>query len=283
MLISIRDLLDKAKEAGYAIGAFNVYNLEGGVSVVQAAQEERSPAILQILPSAIDIGGKPLIRACIEAADSVDVPIAVHLDHCSSFDIIKTALDAGVGSVMADGSHLPFDSNIKFTTLITGLADTYQSGVEAELGKLSGTEDGLSVKEIESRYTNPKEAEDFVNQTGIWALAVCIGNIHGKYHRTPRLDFKLLDDIHSRVSVPLVLHGTSGLPEDMIAEAINSGVCKFNVNTEIRHTYLSTLNRLFKDGTTNPELVEVMTKSIEAMKQPIKEKIRLFGSANKAG
>lgn len=282
MLVATFDMLLKARQEKYAVGAFNVYNLEGALSVVAAATDLESPVFIQVLPSALEIGGSALIHLCLEAGRTSNVPIAVHLDHCSSNTSISMALNAGISSVMADGSAESFETNVNFTKKIVTLANGYHAGVEAELGRLSGSEDGLDAKDYQSRLTQPEQAKSFVEMTKICALAVCIGNIHGRYKNKPELDFDRLAAIEKQVNVPLVLHGTSCLPDELILKAIHYGVCKFNVNTEIRTTYLNTLTHLFKRPTT-PELVEVIKKSIGSMKQPIKEKIRLFGSANKAG
>ena len=281
MLVNTRDMLFAARQHKYAVGAFNVYNLEGALSVVNAAQELKSPVILQVLPTALDIGGAALIHLCRKAGASVSVPVAVHLDHCSSPEDIRFALEAGVSSTMADGSMQEFDANIRFTRNIVSLASRFNAGVEGELGRLSGQEDGLTIEKFHARLTQPEQAEYFVEHTRVWALAVCIGNIHGTYKNPPNLDFERLAKINKTVTIPLVLHGTSGLPDQMIIQSIQNGVCKFNVNTEVRQTYLKTLRQLFKNR-HSPELVEVMKESIEAMKPPIKEKIQLFGSANQA-
>jgi len=281
MLVLTNKLLTKARQELFAVGAFNIYNLEGALAVVTAAQELNSPVILQILPSALTLGGTPLIHLCIEAGKQAKIPVAIHLDHCSSKEQIQLSLDAGISSVMADGSMLDYEKNLWFTKTMVQLAGNSNASVEAELGRLGGSEDGLSEEELKAKMTNPYQAIDFVEKTGISALAVCIGNIHGKYNEEPKLDFERLAAIERCISIPLVLHGTSGLPDEMIEKAIGYGVCKFNVNTEVRFTYLNTLNDLFKEE-KKPELVEVMQESIDAMKHPIIEKIQLFGSANKA-
>src|SRR5215212_5333066 len=179
MLIPTLDLLRAAGAGGYAIGGFNVYNLEGARAVVGAAEAERSPAMLQIHPSALAHGGSPLIALCMEAARAAEVPLAVHLDHSVSPDAIRAALDAGDASVMADGSHLPYEENLAFTTAMTELAHARGAGVEAELGRLAGSEDGLTVPEYEAKLTDPDQAVDFAARSGVATLAVCIGNVHG--------------------------------------------------------------------------------------------------------
>lgn len=182
---------------------------------------------------------------------------------------------------MADGSRLEYAENLAFTREMATLARAAGRSVEGELGRLSGSEDGLSVSEIEARLTDPDQAAEFVAETGVDALAVCIGNAHGAYSQTPALDFDRLEAIGRRLSVPLVLHGTSGLPDDAIRRSIASGVCKFNVNTELRSACLAAAGDYLK-GSETPELVRLMAVEIDAMKAPVKAKIRLFGSSGAA-
>lgn len=282
MLTSTRDLLRQAQAGGYAVGAFNIYNLEGAAAVVEAAEELSSPVILQLLPSALQIGGRPLVAMCLEMARSASIPAVVHLDHCSSEGILSFALECGCSSVMADGSELKYERNIQFTRNIVAEAKKYGAAVEAELGKLSGVEDGITVAAREAQLTIPAQAAEFVHKTGVAALAICIGNIHGKYVRKPNLDFDRLGDIADRVEVPLVLHGTSGLPDEMITKCIELGICKFNVNTEIRSAYLAAMADSFTIA-SKVELIDIMQRSIEAMKEPVRQKLRLFRSSGKGG
>ena len=281
MLADTSILLQHARQNSYAVGAFNIYNLEGAVAVVQAAEEMFSPVILQLLPKALELGGRPLIAMCLTLAKESPVEVAVHLDHCSSPERIEFALQAGLTSIMADGSDLEYGENISFTRAMVERAARVNGVVEAELGRMSGEEDSSSISSREAQMTSPNRAADFVAKTGIAALAVCIGNVHGHYLHPPQLDFNLLAEIAKRVSLPLVLHGTSGLPDEMIQEAIRHGVCKFNVNTEIRSACIRGLAESF--ATSSPiELVHLMQAAIAAMKQPVQSKITLFCSANKA-
>ncbi|KAK6921267.1 3-hydroxyisobutyrate dehydrogenase-like, NAD-binding domain [Dillenia turbinata] len=299
-LSSTKELLLNAEKGGYAIGAFNVYNLEGVEAVVAAAEEEQSPAILQIHPSALKLGGIPLIACSFSAADQASfsdeyvalsnialklwnwtyVPITVHFDHGNSKQELVEALEMGFDSVMADGSHLPFEDNVLYTKSISSLAHAKDILVEAELGRLSGTEDDLTVEDYEARLTDVNQARVFIDKTGIDALAVCIGNVHGKYPASgPNLRLDLLKDLYalsSEKGVFLVLHGASGLSVELIKECIARGVRKFNVNTEVRKAYLDSLSSPKKD------LVHVMASAKEAMKAVIAEKMHLFGSAGKA-
>ncbi|XP_078159661.1 ketose-bisphosphate aldolase class-II family protein isoform X2 [Carex rostrata] len=277
---STKELLDNAEKGGYAIGAFNVYNMEGVEAVISAAETANSPAILQIHPGSLKEGGLPLISCCLAAADRARVPITVHYDHGNSKSDLLDALELGFDSVMADGSYLPLDENISFTKFISSLAHEKGILVEAELGRLSGTEDGLTVEEYEAKLTDVAQASKFMDETNIDALAVCIGNVHGKYPLGgPNLRLDLLKELRQltmKKGVSLVLHGASGLSRDLVEECINLGVRKFNVNTEVRSAYLESLKKPQKD------LVQVMASAKEAMKVIISEKMHLFGSAGKA-
>ncbi|KAG2268635.1 hypothetical protein Bca52824_063190 [Brassica carinata] len=277
---STKELLLNAENGGYAIGAFNVYNLEGIEAVVEAAEEENSPAILQVHPGAFKQGGIPLVSCCISAAEQARVPISVHFDHGTTKHELLEALELGFDSVMVDGSHLSFTENVSYTKTITELARSKNIMVEAELGRLSGTEDGLTVEDYEAKLTNVHQAQEFM-ETGIDALAVCIGNVHGKYPESgPNLKLDLLKELHnlsSKKGVVLVLHGASGLPEKLIKECIENGVRKFNVNTEVRKAYMDALTSEKKT-----DLVDLMSATKTAMKAVIADKIRLFGSAGKA-
>ena len=280
MLTSTVALLRAAGEGGYAVGAFNIYNLEGVRAVVAAAEAEHSPAMLQLLPTALKHGGPPLVALCLVAARAAAVPIGVHLDHSASADDIRAALAAGLASIMADGSHLPYADNVAFTRQMVTMVHEQGGTVEAELGRLTGTEDGLTIPEYEARLTDQDQAADFAGQTRIDALAVCIGNVLGLYHGEPRLDFERLNAIRKAVSVPLVLHGASGLPEAMVRRAIELGVCKFNVNTEVRAAFVGALRQGF-GAPKPPDLLELMQGAVVAMQLVVSAKLHLFGSAGK--
>jgi tagatose 1,6-diphosphate aldolase GatY/KbaY len=281
MLTLTGSMLRSATEGGYAVGAFNVYNLEGVRAVVAAAETRRSPVMLQLLPAALVHGGSPLIALCLAAARESSVPVAVHLDHSTAGDDIRNCLEAGLISVMADGSSLPDAENMRFTGEMAGLVHERGGTVEAELGRLSGREDDLTVPENLAKLTDPDQAAEFVEQTRADALAVCIGNVHGHYRGEPHLDFERLSAIRTAVTVPLVLHGASGLPADMVRRAIDLGVCKLNVNTEVREAYLGALTRQLQTPKP-PDLVALMQDAVEAMQEVVSAKIELFGSTGKA-
>jgi tagatose 1,6-diphosphate aldolase GatY/KbaY len=205
----------------------------------------------------------------------------VHLDHATTAADIEWALDHGIPSIMADGSQGSPHENIDFTARMASLARQHEAAIEAELGRLSGSEDGLSVPEYEARLTDPQMAVEFVHRTGVDALAVCIGNVHGHYHGEPKLDFDRLENIQKLVSVPLVLHGASGLSDTLVHRSIDYGVCKFNVNTEVREAYVATLRAsIQKDN--KPDLIDIMKDAVLAMEAVVVSKMRLFRSSGQA-
>ncbi|PPR92473.1 hypothetical protein GOBAR_AA28198 [Gossypium barbadense] len=234
----------------------------------------------KVHPGAFKQGGVTLVACCISAAEEASVPITVHFDHGTSKQELLESLELGFDSVMVDGSHLPFKDNISYTKHISNLAHLRDMLVEAELGRLSGTEDDLTVKDYEAKLTDINQAEEFIVETGIDALAVCIGNVHGKYPASgPNLKLDLLKDLYAlslKKRVFLVLHGASGLSKELVKGCIERGVRKFNVNTEVRKAYMESLS------SPKGDLVHVMASTIEAMKAVVAEKMHLFGSAGKA-
>lgn len=270
------ELLLAARSHQCAIGAFNVYNLEGVKAVIAAAEALRSPVILQIHPSALAFGRWPLVALCRAAAEQADVPVSVHLDHCSSAEVIGTALDAGLRSIMVDGSGLDYAANRDFTRQQATRIHALGGVVEAELGRISGSEDGLSVPEREARMTDPTLAADYVAAADVDMLAVCIGNVHGRYAGEVRFDFARLAAVRQAVTVPLVLHGTSGVPDALVRHCIELGVTKFNVNTEVREAYLAALRQ------GQGDLLDMMAGAVQAMQAVVSDKLRLFNSVGLA-
>lgn len=282
MVTTLKELLSDAKHRNYAVGAFNVYNLEGVKAVINAAEAENSPVILQLHPAAFQFGGAMLAAACLRAAEDASVNVVAHLDHSASEVDISNALKMGLKSVMADGSSMGQEANYAFTAKMADLAHQHGAMVEAEIGRLSGTEDGLTVEEFEAKLTDPATAVDFVRKTKVDCLAVCIGNVHGHYKTEPSLDFARLEILNQKVSVPLVLHGVSGLSKELIERAIDLGIVKFNVNTELRDAYIMNIQKLGK-ADKKPELMDVMRTNIEAMQAVVTQKMRQFRSSGKMG
>lgn len=238
MLVNTIDLIQEARNRGVAIGAFNTYNLELTRAIVTAAEKLKQPVILQLGVAAIKVGSEPLAMATLAAGRVARVPVAVHLDHCSDMGLIEKCFIWGFSSAMADGSHLAVAENIAFTRRAVGLASQYGGAIEAELGYLAGTEDGITVEELESSLTDPDQAHEFIARTGAALLAVSIGNVHGYVPNPPPLDFGRLAQVAAEVNVPLVLHGASGISKEDIQHAIRMGIAKLNINTEVRTAFL---------------------------------------------
>lgn len=229
-------LLD-AQKGGYAVGAFNVENMEMVMAVIAAAEELRAPLMLQTTPSTIKYAGLDMYLANVKAAaERASVPVCLHLDHGDSFDLAMRALRTGYTSIMIDGSHNVFEENIAVTKAVADACRPSGIPVEAELGKVGGKEDDLDGGEGNG-YTVPLEAKEFVERTGVTSLAVAIGTAHGVYKGVPKLDLDRLAEIRKVVDIPLVLHGASGLSEEAVVESIKRGICKVNFATELRIAY----------------------------------------------
>ena len=238
MLVTTKEMLLDAQAGHYAVGAFNVESLEFVMAVIKAAEERKSPVIMQTTPGTVKYANLDYFAAmCKVAADAASVPVAIHLDHGDGFDRCIQAMHAGYTSVMIDGSHVPFEDNIALTASVTKVAAPLGIPVEAELGKVGGKEDDGPAVEGENPYTDPDEAEEFVARTGCGSLAVGVGTAHGVYKGTPHIEQGVLKEIRSRLEIPLVLHGTSGVPDDQVAEAIRNGICKVNYATELRQAF----------------------------------------------
>ncbi len=241
MLANTLELVGEARRHGVAVGAFNTYSLELTQAILQAAEQLAQPVILQLGVASVKTGREELVKATVIAAQRASVPAAVHLDHCTNSGMIEQCLSWGCSSALADGSHLSFAENIAFTRNAVELASSYNATIEAELGYLAGTEDGVTAQAVRASLTDPEQAREFVAATGASMLAVAIGNVHGYTPNPPPLDFSLLARITSRVDVPLILHGASGLGREKIQRAISLGVAKINVNTEVRTAFLTAI------------------------------------------
>ena len=273
MLVSTQDILEKAEKNKYAVAAFNVYNLEGVIAVINAAEDTEISVILQIHPPTLNKWGISLSSLCLEAATRSKIDISVHFDHADSEEIIDKVINLGIKSIMVDGSIMEYQDNVKFTQKCTEKIHHINGFVEAELGRLSGIEDGLTVPERDARMTNPDQLMDFYSKTKIDALAVCVGNVHGKYLHNPNIDFLRLETIKNNISIPLVMHGASGLSEDIVRRCIDIGISKFNINTELRNGYIKSISNI-----SNLDILDIMDKSIMEMTKIAIGKIRLFSS-----
>jgi fructose-bisphosphate aldolase class II len=305
MLLANRDLLLHAKQGAYAVGAFNINNLEILLAVVEAAVEEKSPVIVAVTPGAIKYAGLAYLANIVQtAAKSAPVPMSLHLDHGEDIETVSKCIEAGFTSVMIDGSHLKFEENIAITKHVVELAHPKGVSVEAELGRLAGVEE-KTVEEREAVLTDPNAAKEFVKRTDVDALAVSIGTSHGayKFKGEPKLDFERLKLIREKVDVPLVLHGASsvpawiiekavkygaelagakGIPEEHIKEAISLGITKINIDTDLRLAFTATVREVLAKSPKEFDPRKILGPAKEAMKEVVKGKMRLFGSSGKA-
>ncbi|ELY6275789.1 tagatose bisphosphate family class II aldolase [Cronobacter muytjensii] len=281
-IISSKNQLLKAQREGYAVPAFNIHNLETLQVVVETACDMRAPLIVAGTPGTFSSAGTGNLLALAAAmARHYNHPLAVHLDHHETLPDIENKVVAGVRSVMIDGSHLPFKENVALVKSVTAFCHRYDASVEAELGRLGGQEDDLVVGDNDALYTDPAQARDFVEQTGIDSLAVAIGTAHGFYHAEPRLDFARLADIRAVVDIPLVLHGASGLPAGDIQKAISLGVCKVNVATELKAAFSAGLKRYFHDNPDASDPRHYMQPAKAAMKEVVRQVIHRCGCEGK--
>lgn len=304
MLVTNKDLMVPARRNGYGIGAFNVNNLEAVLSVVEAAVEEKSPAIVAVTPSAIKYAGLPYISKIVRtAAELAPVPLSLHLDHGEDFETASKCVNAGFTSVMIDGSHLKFEDNISLTKRVVDVAHPKGVSVEAELGRLAGVEES-TVEEKDAILTDPAVAKDFVERTGVDTLAVAIGTSHGayKFKAEPKLDFERLKLISKNVSLPLVLHGASsvpawiiekaakygaelggakGIPEENIQKAISLGIAKINIDTDLRLAWTAAVREVLANSPKEFDPRKILGPAKETMKQVVKSKMKLFGSTGK--
>ncbi|KGO13391.1 tagatose bisphosphate family class II aldolase [Clostridium botulinum] len=283
-ILSTREMLKKAQAGSYAIPAFNIHNLETLQVVVETAAELKSPVIIAGTPSTItDYAGADYIVAMAEvAAEKYDIPIAIHLDHFEDVKEIKKDIDIGFKSCMIDASKKSFEENIKTVKEVVEYAHKYDVTVEAELGKLGGKEDDLVVSEKDAMYTNPDDAVEFVNRTGVDSLAVAIGTAHGLYKGEAKLDFDRLREIREKVSVPLVLHGASDVPDELVKKAISLGICKVNVATDLKIPFSDAVKKYFNENPEANDPRKYMTPGKEAMREVVRHKIMVCRSNGQA-
>jgi fructose-bisphosphate aldolase, class II len=289
MLVPASGLLKAARKGGYAIGAFNVNNLEMLHSVITACVEERSPVIIQTTEKAVDYAGMDYLSEMIRIASREKIPVVMHLDHGKNIEIIKSAIKHGYTSVMFDGSKLPFGKNVEITRKVVKLARPKKISVEAELGVISGSEDYASSKD--RNFTDPETARVFAEKTGVDMLAVSIGTKHGlsrkeigKGMRKGRMHihYDVLREISKRVSIPLVLHGASDLPAGDLRKCIRLGISKVNIDTELRVAFTKAESDFIGKNKQVYDPRKIMTPAIIAMKKIVKKKVRDIGSAGKA-
>ena len=280
-LVPVSELLKKAEAGGYAVGAFNCNNMEIVQAIIAAAEAENAPVIMQASQGAIKYAGIDYIVAMANlAAERSRVPVALHLDHGTSFAQVMQCIRAGFSSVMIDGSKLPLEENIALTRQVLAVARAVGVSVEAELGKIGGTEDDISVADWEAMLTDPEEARYFVEQTGVDSLAIAIGTAHGLYNTEPHLDLELLAEIRRRVEIPLVLHGGTGLSEEQFRAAIAGGISKINIFTDLS---IAARQRMIEAAQAEKSSYFTITNAVrDAFRERCGYFMDLFGASGKA-
>ena len=308
-LVTTKEMFEKSMKEGYAIGAFNVNNMEIIQGIVDAAAEQKSPVILQASSSAIKYAKINYLMKMVQAAveEHPEIPMAIHLDHGPDFETCKMCVDNGFTSVMFDGSKYDFEENIRLTKEVVDYAHAHGVVVEAELGKLAGIEDDVNVSASDAMYTDPEQAEEFVRRTGVDSLAIAIGTSHGayKFKGEAKLRFDILKQIKERIpNTPIVLHGAStvipelvnmcneyggnipgakGVPDEILHEASVSGVSKINVDTDLRLAMTAGIRKVFVEDPSAFDPRKYLTPARELVKQTVAHKMKdVFGSANKA-
>lgn len=283
MLLTGKELLLDAQKNKYAVGAFNINNMEIIQAIVSAAEELNSPVIIQASQGGLKYAGVEYIAALGKLAGrNSRVPVALHLDHGTDFDQVMQCIRNGFTSVMIDGSRFPLEENIEFTKKVVDIAHSVGVTVEAELGKIGGTEDHITVSERDATFTDPEEARMFVEQTGVDYLAIAVGTAHGVYKGEPKLDYDRIKAIREVVDVPLVLHGSSGVPSESLQKAIPLGICKINIDTDIRASFAKAVKEFVKENPDEIDPRKILLPATKAMKEVIMEKMNIFGSAGKA-
>ena len=307
-LVTTKEMFEKSMKEGFAIGAFNVNNMEIIQAIVDAASEAKSPVILQASSSAIKYAGIDYLMKMVEAATIVhpELPISIHLDHGPDFETCKMCIDAGFTSVMIDGSKYDFEENVRVTKEVVDYAHSKGVVVEAELGKLAGIEDEVNVDSKDAMYTDPEQAEEFVKRTGCDSLAIAIGTSHGayKFKGEAKLRFDILNEIKMRIpNTPIVLHGASsvvpelvdmcnefggnipgakGVPDEMLVEASKSGVSKINVDTDLRLAFTASIRKVFNESPEAFDPRKYLVPARDLIEQTVSHKIvNVFGSNDK--
>lgn len=281
-LVTTKQLMLDAQAGGYAIGAFNVENMEMVQAVVAAAEEMNSPVIMQTTPGTIKYADLRYFYENVRtAAEEASVPVVMHLDHGNSYELAMQALRTGYTSIMIDGSRKPFEENIALTKAVVDACHPSGIPVEAELGKVGGKEDDLEGAD-DSPYTDPKEAAEFVERTGVDSLAIAVGTAHGVYKVTPKLDVERITAVRQYVKIPLVLHGTSGVPDEQVTECVRRGMCKVNYATDLRIAFTRGVRKVLNEDPDVFDPKKYNAVGREEVKKYVMQKMQVTGSVGKA-
>lgn len=278
MLVTLQEIVGMAEKGNYCIPAFNFYNVETMMGIIEAAEELKAPVILQIYPRLVNEQvGFYVSPAALAAAQKAKVPVCLHLDHAAARDEVYRCLRWGYTGVMQDGSSLSFEENVALTRSTVEMCATVGVGVEGEIGHV-----GFASDDFMEEFTTPEEAKAFVEQTGVCCLAVLVGNAHGHYKKPPKLDIQRIRDIREACGVPLVLHGGSGIPDDQVKAAIDAGMRKMNIGTDVCCAFAEGTKAALDDPQRSLAVDVFMKKAIAAVKELAADKIRLTGAAGKA-
>ena len=282
-LVTLKSILSNTRKQAYAVGAFNFNGIEDVRGIVDVAAKKKSPVILMASVSAVDyFGGPEAVVGFIKGITRpLDIPVTLHLDHAKDPELIFRCVDAGFTSVMIDASKKPYEENIAVTREIVAYAHRQNVSVEAELGRVGGVEDNVSVSAREATLTNPKDVPDFVAQTGIDALAIAIGTVHGFYKEDPLLDFERMETIRSLTDVPLVLHGGTGLTDEDFKRCAQSGMSKINVGTELKYCCSQTVRKSVEEQPKQIDIRKLVGPARRNCEEIVLRKIDLFGSQDK--
>lgn len=283
-LVTLKEILAGTREGHYAVGAFNFNGYEDAQGIVEGAVSKNSPVILMASTSAVKYIGLNQVAGMVSGmAKSADIPICLHLDHATDVAMIKEAIKAGFTSVMIDASALSYEENIAKSREVVAFARLYGCSVEAELGRVGGKEDNIVVDTPSAAFTDPAAVPRFVEETGIDALAVAIGTVHGFYKSEPKLDFERLQQLVAATDCPLVLHGGTGVPEEDFRRCVRTGMSKINVGTELKATYSRALRRAVSGNSESEFDPKKYVGPVKAAcAEVVMGKIDIFGSANKA-
>ncbi len=274
MVVSSARLMKRAEKENYAIPAFNIDNLESAMAVSEIMHEMRTPVIVQMIPRTLNYGGIAIYPAMMrELMADCPVDYALHLDHGSSLSLAKKCVAGGFSSVMFDGSLMPFEDNIKFTKEVTDFALPMDVSVEGELGTIGGKEEGDT--DLEASYTKVSEAEEFVRRTNVSTLAIGVGTAHGVYKGTPHINVERIKEIHAAIDTPLVLHGASGLSDDVLKDCIAAGITKINFATELRQAYTNGIKAEFAKDPDAFDPKIYMRGAIDSIKEVLRHKINI--------
>lgn len=282
MYVTLKEILKNTRRDKFAVGAFNIHCLEMVPAMIEAAKVKNSPIILQISPTTCKYIGTALISSIVkELAEETGVNVALHLDHTKDFATIKEAVDNGFSSVMIDASALPIEENIKRTNEVVEYASKFGVSVESELGTIGGTEEGIALNDGKIKYTRPEDAVRFIESTGIDALAIAIGTSHGQYKSKAKLSFDVLKSIYDVTSIPLVLHGGTGVSEEDLKKCISGGISKVNIGTELNVAWVTAAKENFAGAKVNDSCRDLVIPSNHAVQKVIENKIDVLGSSDK--